>query len=342
MAKALVTGGAGFIGFHLASRLLHEGMEVVLADNFSRPGSESRRDELVERWGSARFSCHRIDVADFEPLLDLVRGSDRIYHLAGQVAVTESVIDPLLDFEWNARGTLNLLEAVRRSGEDPIILYSSTNKVYGSLESVEIREAPTRYLMPGFPHGIPETHPLDFHSPYGCSKGAGDQYMLDYHRIYGLRTVVFRQSCIYGPWQSPTEGQGWIAWFARAALHSSPITICGTGKQVRDVLYVEDLLEAFEAAVRHIEHSAGQAFNIGGGPRHSVSVWQEFRNNLEEAAGQLPPTVSTSARPGDQRVYVSDIRKAGRLLGWAPKVPLSQGLSKVVEWLRQTPAEWAR
>jgi CDP-paratose 2-epimerase len=289
---------------------------------------------LLERHPGDGLEVMRGDVRDAEALALAASHADRIFHLAGQVAVTTSVADPRGDFEANALGTLNALEAARRSGRDPVFVYASTNKVYGGLEDLRIAEDATRYRFADLPSGVSEEQPLDFHSPYGCSKGCGDQYTRDYARIYGLRTVVFRQSCIYGNRQMGMEDQGWLAWFAIAALRGDRITLYGDGKQVRDVLFVEDLLDAYDAAVEHIDAAAGQVYNIGGGPGSSISVWREFGPLLERLLEQEIPVTRADWRPGDQRIYVSDIAKARRELGWAPRVGVEEGIGRLVEWVR--------
>lgn len=335
MAKVLITGGAGFIGSNLAARLLQEGHEVTILDNLSRPGGESNLDWLRANFGQESFRLIQADLKDFAALCRATEGAERVYHLAGQVAVTTSVRDPRADFEDNALGTFNALEAARTVGADPIFIYSSTNKVYGGMESVRIVEEPTRYRYADFPFGISEDQPLDFHSPYGCSKGAGDQYVRDYHRIYGLRSIVMRQSCIYGYRQFGIEDQGWVAWFIIAAIKGRPITIYGDGKQVRDVLFIDDLLDAYEAAVQRIDQAAGHIYNIGGGPENTMSVWAEFGPLLEELLGRSIPVTHGEWRPGDQLVYISDIRKAERELGWRPRVGVREGVRRLFEWVRE-------
>jgi CDP-paratose 2-epimerase len=260
-------------------------------------------------------------------------GVDVIYHLASQVAVTTSVQDPRHDFEVNALGTFNVLEAARLSGRNPIVLYSSTNKVYGGMEDVVVVEGETGYSYRDYPNGISEAYPLDFHSPYGCSKGAGDQYVRDYARIYGLPTVVFRQSCIYGPRQFGVEDQGWVAWFIIAVVTGQPITIYGDGKQVRDVLWVGDLLDLYQAAIDRIEVASGQAYNIGGGPKNTLSVWTELGPMLQSLVGHHISTARDDWRPGDQRIFVADISKAERELGWRPKVGKEEGVRRLYEWI---------
>lgn len=331
--KYLITGGAGFIGSNYVHRLLARGENVTIFDNLSRQGAEKNIAWLRKEFGEKSFQLIKGDVRDSAALDQAAKGIQVIVHLAAQVAVTTSVTEPREDFEINASGTFNLLEAARKSGELPIVLYSSTNKVYGGMEDVAVREDATRYAYVDYPLGINEKYPLDFHSPYGCSKGCGDQYMRDYQRIYGIRSVVFRQSCIYGPRQFGVEDQGWLAWFVIAATHDRPITIYGDGKQVRDVLFVEDLLNAYDSAVKHIDHAAGEIFNIGGGQGNTISVWKEFAPLLEASLGKAVPTTSSTWRPGDQKIYVSDIRKAQDMLNWLPEVSVEEGISRLIEWV---------
>jgi len=330
--KALVTGGAGFIGSNLTHRLVREGHQVVVYDNLSRPGTEKNVDWLRAEHGDA-WRLVQADVRDFESLCRAAADADVIYHLASQVAVTTSVLDPRHDFEVNALGTFNVLEAARLSGRRPIVLYASTNKVYGGMEEVGVVETENGYAYRDYPYGIPETFPLDFHSPYGNSKGCGDQYVRDYARIYGLPTVVFRQSCIYGPRQMGCEDQGWVAWFLIAAVTGRPITIYGDGKQVRDLLWVEDLLDLYQAAVRRIDVAGGQIYNVGGGPENSLAVWRELGPMLEGLAGHPIAVTYGDWRPGDQRIFVADIRKAARELGWRPKVGKVEGVRRLYEWV---------
>lgn len=332
MSEVLVTGGAGFIGSNLCARLLRGGHTVRVLDNLTRTGAESNLAWL-EQIGGARLHYIRGSVADNDLVRTAVRGVDRVYHLAGQVAVTSSVVDPAFDFEANAVGTFRLLEATRQLAPRAVFLYASTNKVYGSIESEPVEEQATRYAFRDLPHGIAETTPLDFHSPYGCSKGAGDQYVRDYARIYGVRTVVMRQSCIYGSRQFGHSDQGWLAWFVWRALEQQPIQICGDGKQVRDILAVDDLIDAYDAAVDRIDEVAGEVFNVGGGPERSISIWPELAPMLERLTGTRPQVTLTAWRPGDQRVFISDIRKAKQLLGWSPKIGIDDGLRELIGWL---------
>ncbi len=335
MAKQyLITGGAGFIGSNYVDRLLTRGAPVTVYDNLSRKGAELNLAWLRDSHGPDSFDLVVGDLRDASLLATAARDVDVIVHLAGQVAVTTSVEHPRQDFEDNALGTFNLLEAARLSGRNPIVLYASTNKVYGGMEDVNVVEAEESYRYADLPHGVPESRPLDFHSPYGCSKGAGDQYVRDYHRIYGLPTVVLRQSCIYGPRQFGIEDQGWVAWFVIAAVLGKPITIYGDGKQVRDVLFIDDLLDAYDAAIERIDLAAGQVYNIGGGPENTLSIWRQFGPILESLLGEEIPVARDDWRPGDQRVYVSDIRKAGRELDWQPQVSVQEGIRRLFEWVR--------
>jgi CDP-paratose 2-epimerase len=332
--RALVTGGAGFIGSTLADRLASQGHQVTVLDNLSRRGSETNAAWLRERHDD-RIKMVVGDVRDPVATREAARSQDVIYHLAAQTAVTTSVTDPRLDFECNAIGTFNVLEAARQAGGEPIFMYSSTNKVYGAMEDVPVVQRNDRHEYADLPMGVAETQPLDFHSPYGCSKGAADQYVHDYGRTYGLRSVVFRQSCIYGPRQMGVEDQGWVAWFIIAALTERPITIYGDGKQVRDVLYIDDLLNAFIAATERIEVASGQTYNIGGGPANTLAVWSGLKPLLEEILGTaIEPAGFADWRVGDQKVFISDIRKAERELAWTPRIPPPEGIARLVEWVR--------
>lgn len=332
--KTLVTGGSGFVGANYVSRLLQRGETVTIFDNLSRPGSKTNLEWLRKTYGKDAFELVLGDVRNADLICRTAQDADVIVHLAAQVAVTTSVTNPREDFEINAQGTFNVLEAARLSGRQPALLYASTNKVYGGMEEVRVVEEASAYRYADFPDGIPETQPLDFHSPYGCSKGCGDQYVRDYHRIYGFPTVVFRQSCIYGPHQFGVEDQGWVAWFIIAAVAGKPITIYGDGKQVRDVLYVEDLLNAYDAALANLDKAGGQVFNLGGGPQKTMSVWNEFRPILEKLLGRPVPSSTGDWRPGDQRIYVSDIRKAERVLGWTPRVGVTEGVQRLYDWVQ--------
>jgi CDP-paratose 2-epimerase len=328
--RALVTGGIGFVGTNLADRLLRDGHDVVLFDNVSRTGVQANLDWLRRVHGE-RIRFVKGDVREIGTLEKSISGADVVFHLAAQVAVTTSVANPQDDFSINAQGTLNVLEIARKQKPMPIVLYTSTNKVYGGLEHLRIVERATRYEFENLPLGVPETFPLDFHSPYGCSKGAADQYVHDYHRIYGLPSIVFRMSCIYGPHQFGTEDQGWVAHFALTGLRGGHLTIFGDGKQVRDLLYVDDLVELMSRACENIKRTGGQVYNVGGGPSHTTSVWAELQNPLKDALQKLPPVDYGEFRPGDQRIYVSDIRKAQQHLNWTPHVSIVDGLRRMVE-----------
>ena len=332
--KWVITGGAGFIGCHAAARFLADGDYVVVVDNLSRRGAEANLEWLRDR--GLRHFAHA-DVADAEAMGDLLArhaDADAVLHRAGQVAVTTSVADPRADFQANALGTFNVLEAVRtRAAGRPAVLYSSTNKVYGDLAHVRVVERDGRWGYADRPFGVDESEPLDCKSPYGCSKGAGDQYVRDYARIYGMKTVVFRQSCIYGTRQFGVEDQGWIAWFCIAATVGRPFVIYGDGKQVRDTLWAEDLVAAYRRGLERIDAVRGEVFNLGGGPANTLSL-NELVALLGRAFGrQFRPPLS-DWRPGDQRVFVADIRKAERLLGWRPTVGTEQGVERLLAWVR--------
>jgi CDP-paratose 2-epimerase len=332
LTEVLITGGAGFIGSNLAHRLLSQGHGVTIYDNLARRGTEENVAWLRDNHGD-RFDLVQGDVRDYPGLVRAVEGCEVIYHLAGQVAVTWSVNDPREDFEINALGTLNVLEAARSCEQPPLVLFTSTNKVYGGMEEVEIEEQEKRYAYAALPQGVSEAQPLDFHSPYGCSKGAADQYARDYARIYGLRTVVMRMSCIYGPRQFGIEDQGWVAHFLIASVLGHPITIYGDGKQIRDILYIDDLLVAFERAVERIETTAGQVYNIGGGPQSTISIWAEFSELLAELLGREVKVTYDDWRPGDQLVFVSDTSKAHRELDWEPGTSVRAGIEKLFHWV---------
>lgn len=330
--KTIITGGAGFIGSNAASRYLQRGDEVVVIDNLSRQGGEKNL-EWLKAQGRLTFVQADIRNADeMNRVFNSHRDSDAVLHLAGQVAVTTSVEDPRADFEANATGTLNVLEAARLANIEAPILFSSTNKVYGGMESVGVAAYNGRYAYAALPNGVDEEQNLDFHSPYGCSKGAADQYVRDYSRIYGMKTVVFRQSCIYGYRQLGVEDQGWVAWFTIAAVLGKPITIYGDGKQVRDVLFVDDLLDAYDAALRNIDRTSGKVYNIGGGPQNVMSV-REVLEFLDRKQNRQVPFNLADWRPGDQRVYISNIAKAKTDFGWEPKICSAHGLDLLYDWV---------
>lgn len=334
--KFFITGGAGFIGSNSADYFARQGHNVVLFDNMSRVGGPANVEWLRQQHGQ-RIQLTEGDVRDYEALTQAIGGADVVLHLASQVAVTTSVQNPREDFEINALGTFNVLEAVRHHCPEAAVLYASTNKVYGGMEDIGIVEQESRYAYANFPYGIPETTPLDFHSPYGCSKGAGDQYMIDYGRIYGLRTLVFRQSCIYGRRQFGVEDQGWVAHFVIATVMNRPISIYGDGKQVRDLLHVSDLIRAYELGIAKIDDLRGQALNVGGSPDNTLSVWTEFGPLLAELAGHEIPIQRGDWRPGDQRVFIADIRKAREKLGWQPTISPATGIRDLYEWVSANP-----
>jgi CDP-paratose 2-epimerase len=332
--RFLITGGAGFIGANSADHFLRAGHDVLIFDNLSRPGAPANLTWLQERHGE-RLQFLQGDVRDYEAVAAAIPGTEVLLHLASQVAVTTSVIDPRTDFMINALGTFNVLEATRQLAPGAVFLYASTNKVYGGMEDVRIVEKESRYAFGDYPAGIPESYPLDFHSPYGCSKGSGDQYTLDYARIYGLRAVSFRQSCIYGQRQFGVEDQGWVAHFVIAAVMGRPITIYGDGKQVRDVLHVSDLIRGYERAIERIDKVAGTPFNIGGGPENTLAVWSEFGPLLARLRGEPLPAAHGPWRPGDQLVFVADIGRARRLLGWQPAIGPAAGIADLYHWVTE-------
>ncbi|MEM6392364.1 MAG: GDP-mannose 4,6-dehydratase [Planctomycetota bacterium] len=336
--KVLVSGVAGFIGGHVAQRYLDEGASVVGFDNLSRRGNVENIRWLSEHAESkpGRFEflhCEIRNETDCLGLFEAHKDADVVIHLAGQVAVTTSFLNPRMDFEANALGTLNLLEATRLHTPKAAFVFASTNKVYGGMEQVEVvlDEQTNRYRYADYPDGIPETAPLDFHSPYGCSKGTADQYVRDYARMYDLNTVVFRQSCIYGTRQFGVEDQGWIAWFTIARLLGKPITVYGDGRQVRDTLWVDDLVDLYQAAVRNMETARGKVYNAGGGAANTLSLL-ELIDHLKTHTGNDDPVAFDDWRPGDQRCFIADVSKAKADLGWSPKTPPSEGVLRLSEW----------
>ena len=331
--KIFITGGAGFIGTNCAQHFLDRGHAVTIFDNLSRKGGRPNLDWLFENHGRTSLRFIEGDVRSYDWLVEAIQGSNAVIHLASQVAVTTSVQDPRKDFEINALGTFNVLEAVRNHCPDAAVLYASTNKVYGGLEAVRIQEQETRYTFADYTQGIPESYPLDFHSPYGCSKGAGDQYIIDYARIYGLKTLSFRQSCIYGPRQFGVEDQGWVAHFLIAACMDRPIYIYGDGKQVRDLLHVSDLIRAYQTGLENIHEVSGQAINLGGGPDNTLTIWSEFRPLLESIHGRPVNVTYADWRPGDQRVFIANIQKAKQCLNWEPQISPQQGIKELYDWV---------
>jgi CDP-paratose 2-epimerase len=330
----LITGGAGFIGSNLAHRLLGSGRRVRVLDNLSRPGVEQNLQWLREQHGPL-LDVMVADVRDAAAVAQAVPGVSQVFHFAAQVAVTTSLEQPVQDFEINARGTLNVLEAVRAAPRPPPVVMTSTNKVYGGLDDIALavhagRYAPVDAAMAA--HGVPESRSLDFHSPYGCSKGTADQYVVDYARSYGLTTLVFRMSCIYGPRQFGTEDQGWVAHFILRALRGEPITIYGDGMQVRDILFVDDLVDAFLLAEQQGARLSGRAFNMGGGPGNAISLL-DLLDSIEDLSGTRPQVEFDRWRTGDQRYYVSDTRAFQDATGWQRRVEAREGISRLYEWL---------
>jgi CDP-paratose 2-epimerase len=330
--KTIITGGAGFIGSNAASRYLRRGHHVIVVDNLSRDGVRKNLDWLQAQ-GSLEFV--QLDIRDddgIRRLFERHRDADRVLHLAAQVAVTTSVISPREDFETNALGAFNVLEAMRLAGMQSTVIYSSTNKVYGEMEDIGAVEKNGRYSYTSLPFGVSEHRNIDFHSPYGCSKGAADQYFIDYRRIYGLRTIVFRQSCIYGYRQFGAEDQGWIAWFIIASQLGRPATVYGDGKQVRDVLFIDDLLDAYDAAFAAGPVAFGRAYNIGGGPDNVLSLL-ELLEYIQNRRGRKLSYAFADWRPGDQKAFISDIRRAQAELGWTPKIGCVRGLELLYDWV---------
>jgi CDP-paratose 2-epimerase len=331
--RILITGGAGFIGTNLAKTYLEEGRQVTLLDNLSRNGVEENLAFLQRKY-KAQVKATRADVRDRAAVLEATSQADVIYHLAAQVAVTTSLTDPVGDFSINAGGTLNVLEGARLSNRNPVVVFTSTNKVYGSLDDIRLRPLGSRYTPVDAllsRTGIDESRSLDFHSPYGCSKGAADQYVLDYGRCYGFRSVVFRMSCICGPHQQGTEDQGWVAFFVRRMIQEKPLTIYGDGLQVRDVLFVSDLVRAFRLATETDALRETHVFNMGGGPERAASVLDVIEL-IRQATGIAPQLEFGPARTGDQRWYVSNHARFSHATGWRPQMGLRDSIARLVDW----------
>lgn len=337
--KYLVTGGCGFIGSNLAAEVLKRGEELFVLDNLFRHGSAQNLDWLKKQ---GQFKYYPFDIRNANDVETVIREvkPDVVFHLAGQVAMTTSIANPRMDFEINALGTFNLLDSIRKYSPNASILYSSTNKVYGDFSDLTFEETDTRYICKEYPNGIPETYPLEFHSPYGCSKGAADQYLLDFHRIYDLNTVVFRHSSMYGGNQHATYDQGWVGWFIQKALEikkgtaSETFTISGNGKQVRDVLHADDVIHLYFSSLSIIEKIKGQVFNVGGGIENSLSLLELFSIledllSIEMKYDQLPP------RRSDQLVFIADNKKAEGMIGWSPEVSKNKGLEKMIKWMSE-------
>lgn len=335
--KLLITGGCGFLGSNLAAHAISQEMDLCVFDNLYRQGSQANLNWLRSQ---GKFEFVHGDVRNANDVERVVRNfaPDMVFHLAGQVAMTTSIANPRMDFEVNALGTLNVLEAIRQHSPQAGVIYSSTNKVYGDLEQFTFEELSTRYSCTDRPNGFDESTQLDFHSPYGCSKGAADQYLRDYNRIFGIKTVVFRHSSMYGGRQFATADQGWIGWFCQMAaetrhgLRNSPFTISGNGKQVRDVLHAEDMISLYFSTAHNIDLAKGQAFNVGGGMSNSLSLLELF-NILSNEIGQPLDFTKGPARESDQRVFVADISKITSLAGWRPMVSASDGVLRMLGWV---------
>lgn len=334
--KYLITGGCGFVGCNLAKEVLRNKGDLFILDNLSRQGSEQNLKWLQSQ---GQFKFYQNDISDEEVVKKIIKKiqPDVIFHLSGQVAMTTSINNPSLDFKINTIGTLNILEAVRLFSPHSSILYSSTNKVYGDFKQFTFDENETRYLCKEYPNGFNEDIPLSFHSPYGCSKGAADQYLLDYNRIFGLKTAVFRHSTMYGGRQYATFDQGWIAWFCQKAieikrkLNQSNFTISGNGKQVRDLLHKNDIVELYFKAAKNIDKIQGQAFNIGGGEKNSLSLLELF-TFLENHLDIDMKFDIIDWRESDQKVFIADLEKIHRMLSWSPKVSYQDGLADLLDW----------
>jgi CDP-paratose 2-epimerase len=335
--KVLITGGCGFLGSNLASYSMDQNYELYIMDNLYREGSA---DNLRWLQNQGDFQFYHTDIRNRNDVERVIKdiAPDVIFHLAGQVAMTTSLENPQMDFEVNVSGTINVLESVRKYSPDSIVIYSSTNKVYGDLEYINYKELDNRYIAENYRNGFNEETKLDFHSPYGCSKGAADQYMLDYARMFDLKTVVFRHSSIFGGRQFSTKDQGWVGWFCQKALEireeklDKPFTISGSGKQVRDILYATDLINCYFSAVDNIEQAKGQAFNIGGGVENSFSLLELF-NYLEEYLNINMQYEKIDWRESDQKVFIADITKVNNILNWKPKVDKYRGVEKMMKWI---------
>ena len=338
--KWLITGGAGFIGANTAKYLLDAGEKCIVTDNFHRAGAKLNQKFLTEKLG---LETYYLDVRFKDQVDAFVKAHpdvDVVLHLAGQVSLVASIQDPRYDFETNALGTFNVLEAVRTLAPQARVIYSSSNKVYGDLEAVRVEELETRYCLPDYPDGLPETLPIELHGGYSCSKGSADQYVRDYRKAYGIKTASLRQSSVYGGNQYASEDQGWVAYFVQMGVQNTPYKISGTGKQVRDLLHVSDLYECFRAIASQPEDSPawGEAYNIGGGAGSSLSLLELFdllrkRYNFELNYTKGP------ARMGDQKVFICDTAKADKLLGWKQKVGIEEGLDELVSW---SSGQWSK
>ncbi len=342
--KYLINGGCGFLGSNMAAHFIEAGDEVIVFDNLYRFGTEKNLEWLNSLNGN--FKYIKGDVRNIYEIEKVIQEEkpNVIFHFAGQVAMTTSIENPYMDFEINVKGTINVLESVRKYSPETIVCFSSTNKVYGDFEYIDFEENELRYFSKDYANGFDESTPLDFHSPYGCSKGSADQYMLDYARIFGLKTIVFRHSSIFGGRQFATKDQGWVGWFCQKAyeikhnISGEKFTISGTGKQVRDILFGLDLIECYKLAIKNIDKTRGQVYNIGGGMGNSFSLLELFKTlesnlNIKMDYKELP------WRESDQKVFVADISKAKKDFGWEPKINKYEGLQKMYEWVEKINAK---
>ncbi|MBD3229420.1 MAG: NAD-dependent epimerase/dehydratase family protein [Candidatus Lokiarchaeota archaeon] len=333
----LVTGGCGFIGSNLVDFLIKDNKKnnILIIDDIKRDGAKLNKRWLENLYGERKnFRIVIKDIKNNNDIKSFFKDQEMIFHIAGQVAVTTSVKDPVMDFKINAGGTLNILEAARKSNTNPVILFTSTNKVYGNLNQYQIKLKDKKYDFKDLTGGVNESTPLDFHSPYGCSKGAADSYMKDYYRIYGLKTILFRMSCIYGPRQFGNEDQGWVAHFIISSILDKALTIFGDGKQVRDILFIDDLVKAMLQATDNINKTKGKVYNIGGGPKNVISLL-ELLELLEKHLNKKINVSYEDWRPGDQKVYYSNIDKAKEDFGWSPIITKEKGIVKLINWVKQ-------
>lgn len=338
--KYLINGGCGFLGSNMAAHYIEMGDEVIVFDNLYRFGTEKNLEWLNSIEGNFRYI--KGDIRNIYEIENVIKEEkpDVIFHFAGQVAMTTSIENPYMDFEINVKGTINVLESVRKYSPETIVCFSSTNKVYGDFEYINFEENELRYFSKDYGNGFDETIPLDFQSPYGCSKGSADQYMLDYARIFGLKTIVFRHSSIFGGRQFATKDQGWVGWFCQKAyeikhgISNKKFTISGTGKQVRDILFGTDLIECYKLAIKNINKTKGQVYNIGGGMKNSFSLLELFKS-LECNLGIKMDYEELAWRESDQKVFVADTSKAKRDFGWEPKIDKYEGIRKMYEWVEK-------
>ena len=332
--NVLITGGAGFIGSAMARSFARDGAKVTIVDNMSRAGSDVTLKKLQTE--EKKISFIKADITrDISSIRRAIKGQDLIFHFAGQVAVNQSIAAPFEDFMTNAAGTVTLLETIRNNNPEALFLFSSSMRVYGQMKSEPVKKNGNSYVMTRFPKGIPEEYSIDLHTPYSCSKGAADQYVRDYARTFNLRTVVFRQSCIYGPGQFAIENHGWVNWFIASALAGREIRIFGDGRQVRDVLYIDDLIEAYRSAVKYESKAVGEIFNVGGGTNHSLSL-RALLDLLKDNFNIKTERTYTTWRKGDTKAYVSDIKKAQKLLHWTPRTRILDGVEQTIKWIEST------